>query len=187
YEVDIPSFVSADTAFVGFTGATGSTWSIQDILTWDFQEQKAEDLPPRRPADLQVTSVGRYDADHSNITIAWLCNAYAAITGFSIERSRHGINSTEVERRTLPATSFTDQGLAGGSYYYRARSFNGKATSAPSSVDSVLIGGGDNPTVIDHSDGFAEHGDLTANGNAHYVGTLAELTTSGSRGASGSF
>ena len=187
YDVDIPSFVGGDTAFVGFTGATGSTWSIQDVLTWDYEEQKADDLPPRRPANLWITNVGRYDADHSNITVGWLCNAYAAITGFSIERSSDGIKFTEVDRVNLPATSFTDQALAGGSYYYRARSFNGKAASAPSAADSVLIGGGDNPTVVDHSAGFADHGDVTANGNAHYVGTFAELTTNGSRGASGSF
>src|SRR5262249_17874051 len=69
YLVDIPSFVGADTAFVGFTGATGSQWSIQDILTWTYEEQEAENLQPRRPADLLVKSVDRYDAEHSNITV----------------------------------------------------------------------------------------------------------------------
>ncbi len=187
YLVDIPGFVGGDAAFVGFTGATGSTWSIQDVLTWSFEEQKAEDFPPRRPSDVRVTRVERYDADHSNITVGWQCNAYAAITGFSIERSDDGTQFTEVDRVSATTTRFTDQALAGGSYYYRARSLTGKGESAPSIADSVLIGGGDNPTVVDHSAGFDNHSDLTANGNARYVGTFAELTTNPSHGASGTF
>jgi hypothetical protein len=187
YLVDIPSFVGGDAAFVGFTGATGSTWSIQDVLSWRFEEQKGEDLPPRRPSDVRAMSINRYDADHSNIAIGWRCNAYEAITGFSIERSDDGTRFTEIDRVSAPATRFTDQAVAGGSYYYRVRSLSGQAESAPSIADSVLIGGGDNPTVVDHSAGFDNHGDLTANGNARYVGTFAELTTNPSHGASGSF
>ena len=187
YLVDIPSFVGADTAFVGFTGATGSQWSIQDILTWSYQEDKGEDLSPRQPANLRVTSVDRYDADHSNITLSWLCNAYTAITGFSIERSSDRVDFTEVGRVDLPGTTFIDQALAGGVYYYRARADNDASTSVPSSVDSVIIGGGDQATVVDHSAGFADHGDLTANGNATYVSGSARITTSPAHGAAGSF
>ena len=35
--VDIPGHVGASTAFVGFTGGTGGSTAIQDILTWSFQ------------------------------------------------------------------------------------------------------------------------------------------------------
>ena len=187
YLVDIPEFVGADTAFVGFTGATGSQWSIQDILTWSYEEQKGDDLPPRRPANLRVASVDRYDGEHSNITIGWLCNAYSGMTGFSIERSSDGAKFSEVGTVDLPGSSFTDQALPGGTYYYRVHSSNDGNMSLPSNVESLIIGGGDQPTIVDHSAGFADHDDLTANGTASYLGTFARITASPSHGASGSF
>ena len=185
YAVDIPSFVGADTAYVGFTGATGSTWSIQDILTWEFEELKDAGLPPRRPANLRIRQVERYDADHSNITVGWLCNAYTEITRFSIERSTDGVDFSEIGTANPPSTAFVDQALGGGTYYYRARALADDTASAPSAADSILIGGGDSPTVVDYSD-FADQGDLTANGNARFVASFAELTTNPSHGASGS-
>jgi hypothetical protein len=176
YQVDITRFVGGDTAFVGFTGATGGNFSLQDILTWTYDEDpEAEDLPPRRPAQLRVISADRHDADQSDITVAWLCNNAQTATGFSLERSSDGISFMEIRRLDVPAVSFTDT-RAGGNYFYRVSSFNSQRTSAPSNVDSVLIGGGDNPTRIEHSDGFAERSDLTANGTMAFVGTFAQLT-----------
>ena len=37
YEVDIPGVVGDDTAWVGFTGATGGYATVADIRTWKFQ------------------------------------------------------------------------------------------------------------------------------------------------------
>jgi probable HAF family extracellular repeat protein len=37
YAVDIPAVVGADTAFVGFTGATGGFTATQDVLTWEYR------------------------------------------------------------------------------------------------------------------------------------------------------
>ena len=36
YAVDIASVVGGNTAFVGFTGATGTQTATQDILNWGF-------------------------------------------------------------------------------------------------------------------------------------------------------
>lgn len=36
FAVDFPALVGANTAFVGFTGATGELTAIQDILSWEF-------------------------------------------------------------------------------------------------------------------------------------------------------
>ena len=176
YKVDIAKFVGGDTAFVGFTGATGGNFSLQDILTWGYDEDpKSEDLPPRRPAQLRVTNVDRHDAGQSDITVAWLCNNAQNVTGFSLERSTDGISFKEIQQLDVPTVSFTET-RGGGSYFYRVKSFNAARSSAPSNVDNVMIGGGDNPTRIEHPKGFAKHGDLTANGTTAFVDTVAELT-----------
>src|SRR5262249_25665059 len=177
YEVDIAKFVGGDTAFVGFTGATGGNFSLQDILTWTFDEDpKSEDLAPRRPAQLRVTNVERHDADQSDISVAWLCNNAQNAAGFSLERSTDGINFKEIRRLDVQTVSFTET-RGGGSYFYRVKSFTAaEHSSAPSNVDSVMIGGGDRPTRIEHPGGFAKHGDLTANGTTAFVDTVAELT-----------
>src|SRR5229473_2686049 len=176
YEVDIARFVGGDSAFVGFTGASGGNFSLEDILTWTYDEDpKGEDLPPRAPAQLRVTNVARHDADQSDITVAWLCNNAQNATGFSLERSTDGVSFREIRRLDVRTVSFTET-AGGGSYSYRARSFNADHDSAASNVDRVMIGGGDNPTRIEHPKGFAKHNDLTANGTTAFVDTVAQLT-----------
>jgi hypothetical protein len=73
--------------------------------------------------------------------------------------------------------------LKGGIYYYRVQAFNDTTTSAFSNVDSVLIGAGDNLSVIDYSGGFASHSDITANGSTTFAvsggTTVARLTDGG--------
>ena len=39
YPVDIPSAVGGDSAYVGFTGATGGLSAVQDILSWTFTSE----------------------------------------------------------------------------------------------------------------------------------------------------
>src|SRR5262249_17345463 len=84
------------------------------------------------------------------------------------ERSTDGTNFTTIATVDVTVTSFTDKKLGGGTYYYRVRSFNAFGTSRLSNVDSVFMGGGDHPTVIDHSADFLNHGDLTANGPGRF-------------------
>jgi hypothetical protein len=176
YRVDIANFVGGDSAFVGFTGASGGNFSLQDVLTWTYDEDsKGEDLPPRTPAQLRVTNVDLHDADQSDITVAWQCNNAQNATGFSLERSTDGIAFREIRRLDVPTVTFTET-AGGGSYFYRVRSFNAERSSAPSNVDSVMFGGGDNPTRIEHAKGFAKHNDLTANGTTAFVDTVAQLT-----------
>ena len=37
YSVNIPTVVGGNTAYVGFTGATGTNDSTQDIVSWHYQ------------------------------------------------------------------------------------------------------------------------------------------------------
>src|SRR5262249_25835240 len=100
---------------------------------------------------------------------AWHCNNAYTAQGFQVERSTDGTNFTTIATVAVTVTSFTDNKLGGGTYYYRVGSFNAFGTSRPSNVDSVFMGGGDHPTIIDHSAGFLNHGDLTANGTGRFT------------------
>src|SRR5207244_3257984 len=48
YSVNIPAIIGANTAYVGFTGATGGLTAIQNILNWTYR------ATPVPQADLQI-------------------------------------------------------------------------------------------------------------------------------------
>src|SRR5262249_20739323 len=133
----------------------------------------------RAPSNLQIVSVDRHDHNRSNITIAWKCNNAYTAQGFSVERSTDGSNFIPLDTVDTTVTSFTEEKLPGGTYFYRVRSFNAQGNSLYSNVDSVRIGGGDQPTPIDHSAGVARNSHLTKNGSVSYSGTAARLTDGG--------
>jgi len=87
--------LSADTAFVGFTGGTGGLFSLQDILNWQYAEQEGN-LPPRAPTNLQVVSVVRHERQPRDVTLTWQCNNAYTAQGFSVERSTDGVNYTQI-------------------------------------------------------------------------------------------
>src|SRR5262249_36573771 len=111
----------------------------------------------------------RHDHNRSNVTIAWSCNNAYTAQGFVIERSTDGTNFRPLATVDTSTTSFTDEKLPGGTYFYRVESFNDIGLSRPGNVDGVLIGGGDFGIRIDQSAGFASHGNLTRNGAASFA------------------
>jgi hypothetical protein len=138
YTVDIAGKVGTDTAFAGFTGGTGGLFSEQDVLNWTYVEQEAN-LPPRAPTDLEVASNVRHDANRNDVTLTWKCNnAYTAL-GFIVERSTDGVNYTQIASLPTTDTSFTDQRVSPGAYYYRVRSFNAQGQSGPSNIATAEI------------------------------------------------
>src|SRR5262249_11376641 len=72
-------------------------------------------------------------------------------------------------------------------FFYRVRAFNANGNSGYSNVDSVRIGLPGQAVTVDHSAGFASHGDLTDNGNATFVGAVDRLTDGGGGEAGSSF
>jgi hypothetical protein len=129
FTVNIPQILGSDTAYVGFTGATGSGsveggyYELQDIVNWTFTSQAPL---PGAPGNLRVPS-----STASEIDLAWNANSFNE-TGFQVERSTDNMNFTLVG--TTTATSFKDVGLAGGTYYYRVRAVNGAGNSPYSNV-----------------------------------------------------
>ena len=164
YTVDIPGTVGTDTAYVGFTGATGGRsftgglpgWSLQDVLSWRYESQ---DQRPGAPTNLRITS-----ATAAGINLAWRLNAYNE-TGYRVERSTDGVTFTQVAQLGPNTSTYRDTAVTPGTtYHYRAYAFNGAGNSAYSNTDHVQLG----TVTVDHSSGFTTHTDLTANQNYLY-------------------
>lgn len=181
--LDIPAHVNSDTAFVGFGAGTGGLNAVQDILSWTFTADETN-LPPRKPGNLGVTKIEQVGSNF-NLTLAWKGNNAYTATGYKLERSPDGSNFTQIAQLPIGQTSYMDMNLAAApGYFYRLRSFNASGNSAYTPVLCVPVAGGG---AIDHSAGFSCHGDLSANGNASFAGSLARLTDGGGGEASSIF
>ena len=119
---------------------------------------------PIAPPVLQVS-----DICANNVVLTWTATAD---DHYTIGRSSDGINFVTVGTVGAGTTTFTDGPLAAGTYFYRVTSFNADGDNASSNVMSATLG----PVSVNHSDGFADHGDLTVNGSAKFTGNVLELT-----------
>lgn len=172
YVVDIPTLVGGGTAYVGFGGATGGLFAVQEILTWTFSGPSSN--LPRPPKGLRVTNV-----NGSDVTIGWKFNNAQTAQGFDIERADNGGDFTQISTVDITQTSFTDQALADGTYCYRVRSFNDQGNSGYSNVYCLSV---PVPNLVDHSGGFAIHDDLKGNTESTrniFTAGVARLTTGG--------
>jgi hypothetical protein len=113
----------------------------------------------------------------SAIDLSW---TRSANDHYDVYRSPNGIGFALIA--TLPAsqTSYRDSGLSPRAYFYRVRAVNTGGGSSFSNTVLATVG----TILIDHSSGFASHGDLVSNGDTRFVGTAARLTDNfGQRGS----
>jgi hypothetical protein len=166
YTVNIAGPVGSDTAFVGFTGATGGLSALQDIQTWVFTPGPGL---PGAPATALAAVSG------SNIALSWVSHSVNE-DGFKVERSDNGLgNFREIASVTSPR--FTDPNVPFGNFYYRVRAFNSDGFSQYSNITNIVVG----PTsaFTDHAAGFASHADLQLNNGTVVAGTRLRLTDGG--------
>jgi hypothetical protein len=156
YTVDIPGILGADTAFVGFTGGTGGLFSLQDVLNWQYAEQEGN-LPPRAPGNLQVTSAVRHDNNRDDVSLSWLCNNAYTAQGFKVERSSDGVNFTVLATLGPTVTSYVDQKVGPGAFYYRVQSFNAQGGSRPSNTVTAEINVPAAPVNLQILNLFSQH------------------------------
>jgi Bacterial lectin/Fibronectin type III domain len=185
YTVDIRSFLGGDVGYVGFGGGTGGLTVVADVQTWSFVST-TQNLPPLGPTNLEITNVSAANANRTNITLDWTRNSFNE-TGYLVQRSTDGVHFTTIA--TLPPNSdtYTDGPLGAGTYHYRAAAFNGQGNSDFSNVDSVIVGTPGHTVTVDHSAGFANHSDLTANGSATFMSGVLRLTDGGGGEAGSAF
>jgi hypothetical protein len=128
YTINIPAIVGGNTAYVGFTGATGGLGAVQKIRTWTYTPG------PSAPTNLQVRS-----ASATQVSLNWT-NTDPNATSVLIER-KTGLNGTYAQiGTTTTAAANTDTDLAvspGTTYYYRVRAVNNGSTSVYSNEVNV--------------------------------------------------
>jgi hypothetical protein len=168
YLVDIVSVIGSDTAYIGFTGASGSKdfWQLEDVANWSFTSLAPL---PGGPTALRETAFAS-----SAIDLAWNSNSYNE-SGFQVERSTDGTNFTPIGTST--GSTFEDSGLAPGKYYYRVRAFDSQGGLSPYS--NTLQFNLPGAILTDHQD-IGTAADPRIPGNATFANGLYTLTASGS-------
>jgi fibronectin type 3 domain-containing protein len=127
YAVNIPQVIGSNTGYVGFTGGTGGSTAVQNILTWDFAPTAT--TVPAAPSNLTGTVVSG-----SEIDISWTNNANNA-TSVLIDRSGDGVHFSQIASVSAAVTTYHDTSLSpGNTYYYEVQASNAAGNSAFSNV-----------------------------------------------------
>jgi hypothetical protein len=176
FTVNIGQTIGSDTAYVGFTGGSGSGppptgyWELEDVLSWRYTSQAPL---PGAPTNLRVAAFGT-----SEIDLAWNANSFNE-TGFQVERSPDGTTFTPIAPPTT-VPSYRDVGLGSGTYYYRVRAVNGAGNSPYSNVTLPTILPASIPPVLTLHQDIGTAGDPSVPGNATFSSGVYTLTASGS-------
>ncbi len=125
YKVNIAAVIGSDTAYVGFTGATGDGdyWELQDVTSWTFTSTAPL---PGAPSQLKVVK-----STSSEIDLSWTSNSYNE-TGFAIYRSIAGGSFSQIG--TATGTTYQDTSVGAGPYRYRVAAYNTSGNSPNSNT-----------------------------------------------------
>jgi hypothetical protein len=120
-------------------GSAADAWSMNvartTVANWRPSKVAAA---PVAPGALAATAKSGH-----GMALRWTDNSDDE-TGFTVERSRDGVDWKEIAVLKRDATAFSDDGLdSGGEYFYRVSAYNGKKASPPSEVASGRTTGSD--------------------------------------------
>jgi hypothetical protein len=174
FMVNIPQVIGSDTAYVGFTGGSGSgtppAWELEDVLSWKFTSQAPV---PGAPSNLRVVA-----STSSEIDLIWNGNSYNE-TAFQVERSLDGTTFTVLA--TTTALSFQDVGLPSGTYFYRVKALRGGTSDSPySNVLSFGLAGSLPGAILTQHQDVGTAGNPSVAGNATFSNGVYTVTGSGS-------
>src|SRR5262249_19534559 len=173
FTVNLAQVIGSDSAYVGFTGASGSGgfWELEDVVDWTFTSGVAV---PGAPTNLRETAF-----TSSALDLAWNSNSYNE-TGFQVERSTDATRFTVIA--TTTATTFEDEEVVPGvTYFYRVRALGDQGDSPYS---NTLRAGLPSAPLIQDQDigtGFGTpQPDPSPAGTATFSNGTYTLTASGS-------
>jgi fibronectin type 3 domain-containing protein len=120
--INLASILGANDAFIGFTGSTGETAAVQDILAWTY----APLTQPPSPQQLTAT------AGANSVQLAW--QPVLDAQSYNIYRSTTSNTQGATPYRTgITTPNFTDTSLGNGqTYYYKVTALNAVSESARS-------------------------------------------------------
>ncbi len=127
YSVNIPQVIGSATGYVGFTGGTGGSTAVQNILTWDYSPT-ATSLPAA-PSGLTGTVISGSEVD-----LSWTNNANNA-SAVLVYRSSDGVNFTHIASVGATVAAYHDTSLSpGNTYFYEVQATNAAGSSSFSNV-----------------------------------------------------
>ena len=126
YAINIPGTVGGNSAYVGFTAATGGQAAIQNILTWTFTPLPQ---PPATPVNLAVAP-----ASGSELDVSWSEPTGNTVDHFNILRATGAASGpfTQIAQVLGTQLMYPDGGLNGNTdYFYEVIAANAGGSSAP--------------------------------------------------------
>lgn len=172
WPVNIPSVVGGNTAYVGFTGATGGLAAIQDITSWTLSSTAAS----ATAAPVISPASGTF-ASAQSVTMTDATSG--AVIYYTVDGSQPTTSSTKYGGAFSVGTSATIKAIAVAS----GLAASGTATSVITIQSAGSSGGGSGGTggtsVVSFGSGFSASG-MQLNGNAVLNGNRLQLTDTNS-------
>ncbi|MGA3347262.1 MAG: chitobiase/beta-hexosaminidase C-terminal domain-containing protein, partial [Terracidiphilus sp.] len=149
FPVNIPSFVGGNTAYVGFTGGTGSQSATQDVLSWSFESTVGPSVAeptfsPAGGAYASAQTVLISDAT-AGTTIYYTTNGAAPTTSSSVYSSAITVSATETLEAIAVKTGYTTSPVSTGAYTITGSGTSSVAedfTITPSGTTATVARGG---------------------------------------------
>jgi hypothetical protein len=122
FPVNIPATVGANTAWVGFTGGTGSRSSVQQVLSWSFSSAPVSTavaatpvLSPAGGTYTSAQSVTITDAT-AGTTIYYTTNGTTPTTASAVYSGAIAVGANETVQAIAVETGYTNSSVASASY-----------------------------------------------------------------------
>ncbi|HVT89389.1 MAG TPA: fibronectin type III domain-containing protein [Tepidisphaeraceae bacterium] len=136
--VQVGAILGADTTTLAVTGLVGGT-------SYSFRVRALNEAGASAPS-LAVAALTKPAAPASLISSSPLAGSIkltwanvAGETGFKIERSSNGSDWSQIATAGVNVLTYTDSGLAGGTYFYRVKSYNASGDSTASPTTSLAV------------------------------------------------
>ncbi|MEK7090419.1 MAG: fibronectin type III domain-containing protein [Patescibacteria group bacterium] len=135
----------ADTSFTGLSLAKDSNSALQVGAVYSSGTKGVRlsriaakitytlPAPPVAPSSLTATN---QSTSTNRVLLRWIDNSNNE-EGFKVERGTDGVNFNQIAATVL--TSYTDTGMANGTYYYRVREYNAGGNSGYSNTASITV------------------------------------------------
>ena len=179
FPINIPAVVGGNTAYVGFTGSTGTVTSSQKILTWSFNPVPVTAFPTFLPA------AGTYSGPQSvtisdttsGATIYYTTNGTTPTTSSTVYTSGNpvAVSSSETLQAIAVASGAANSAVATASYTIGTAAPTFSLPSGTYTNSSISISDSTSGATIY----YTSNGKTPTTASTQYTGTPIALNSSG--------